>query len=564
MRNFWLVFRLQLKNMLRKDPAKGNKRRIAWIAGLAVSYAVIAAAFIFTIVLMGGAFADFSLQSEFVALILLCGLMVVLVFGIVTVLTSLYFSRDTEFFLTLPVKPSAVFAAKLMVVYVTELCVAALLLVPCLIAAGVVMHVPAQFYVLLPVAVLCTPAIPLFVAAVVSVPIMYIVSFFRNRGALGSIFVLLLFGAFFTVYYMGVSKMQNIDPETVDLAAIQHIFVAIANSVYPLYALARAMTGDVVFGLGSATSFAVNFFICIGSIVAVGGIALLVSATVYRRGAAGQLEGSSKRKIAAGQYRGSGVLKALMKKEWREISRTPSFALNCLLGIVMCPILVAFVGYSVNVSSVAGDAAQAGEALSAEATQILSVVLRMLMLWMLIFMSVGTNSAPSTAFSREGEKFYYCRLMPVDYKTQVRAKSYVYLAIGMVSSLLGAVVMAIVDFDVSFFLCSLVFLPLVVFAFVHFGIYLDMAHPKLQWVTPNEVMKHNKNVLLAVLAALLVSLLLAVAGAATYIGVFRAAGATAASAAMWAVLLALGLGAAAGSYALVYKNCDRMLDAVRI
>lgn len=98
MRNFWLVFRLQLKNMLRKDPAKGNKRRIAWIAGLAVSYAVIAAAFIFTIVLMGGAFADFSLQSEFVALILLCGLMVVLVFGIVTVLTSLYFSRDTEFF----------------------------------------------------------------------------------------------------------------------------------------------------------------------------------------------------------------------------------------------------------------------------------------------------------------------------------------------------------------------------------------------------------------------------------------------------------------------------------
>ncbi len=301
MRNFWLVFRLQLKNMLRKDPAKGNKRRIAWIAGLAVSYAVIAAAFIFTIVLMGGAFADFSLQSEFVALILLCGLMVVLVFGIVTVLTSLYFSRDTEFFLTLPVKPSAVFAAKLMVVYVTELCVAALLLVPCLIAAGVVMHAPAQFYVLLPVAVLCTPAIPLFVAAVVSVPIMYIVSFFRNRGALGSIFVLLLFGAFFTVYYMGVSKMQNIDPETVDLAAIQHIFVAIANSVYPLYALARAMTGDVVFGLGSATSFAVNFFICIGSIVAVGGIALLVSATVYRRGAAGQLEGSSKRKIAAGQ-----------------------------------------------------------------------------------------------------------------------------------------------------------------------------------------------------------------------------------------------------------------------
>ena len=166
------------------------------------------------------------------------------------------------------IKPSVVFAAKLTIVYLAELVACVLIMVPCLIAAGIALHASAIFYVLLPFAVLLTPAIPLFFAAIISVPVMYIVSFLRNRGALGSIVVLLLFGGFFVLYYMGISKMQNLNPEQVDLSAVQGMFRKIANTVYPLYALARAMNLTTVFGLGVAASVVVNLVIYFGSIIA--------------------------------------------------------------------------------------------------------------------------------------------------------------------------------------------------------------------------------------------------------------------------------------------------------
>ncbi|MDE6397809.1 MAG: hypothetical protein K2L51_00650, partial [Clostridiales bacterium] len=108
MRNFRLVFMLQLKNMLRRDRSRSSRKTILWFALMAVAYAVVATVFIGLILEMGGVFVAFSLQAELVTLILLCGLMVVLVFCIETLLTTLYFSRDTEFFLALPVKPSTV------------------------------------------------------------------------------------------------------------------------------------------------------------------------------------------------------------------------------------------------------------------------------------------------------------------------------------------------------------------------------------------------------------------------------------------------------------------------
>ena len=184
MRNYLAVIKLQLKNMFRRDrsSAKASRRWIIAAVALVILYGIVASSFIAMVAMMSSAFGAYSLQSEFVTLNLLCGLMVVLVFGIVTVLTCLYFSRDTEFFLALPIKPSVVFAAKLTIVYLAELVACVLIMVPCLIAAGIALHASAIFYVLFPFAVLLTPAIPLFFAAIISVPVMYIVSFLRNRG----------------------------------------------------------------------------------------------------------------------------------------------------------------------------------------------------------------------------------------------------------------------------------------------------------------------------------------------------------------------------------------------
>lgn len=257
--------------MFRRDKEHANIKKTVGLAVVcAVLYAAITAGLIFVICYMSAVMSALELESEFIALILTTGLLFVLIFGVVVLLTCLYFSKDTEFFLALPVKPSTVFAAKMAIVYLTELVTAALLMLPLMITAGIMMKLGVLYYVMIPFAIVFLPAIPLFIASIISIPIMYLVSFFRNRGALGSIFVLLLMGGLFAGYYVLVMNMQDLNPDNIDVEAVRNMFVKIVRVLYPLYALGRAMTAAPVFGLGVAASVAVNIFIFAASVAAFG------------------------------------------------------------------------------------------------------------------------------------------------------------------------------------------------------------------------------------------------------------------------------------------------------
>lgn len=562
MSNFRSIFKLQLVNMFRHDRSDGkSKKGLATLIAISVSYVLIAAMLVYVVWLMGTVFSEAELQSEFLTLILIGGLFFVLIFGIVTVLTGLYFSKDTEFFLALPVKPSVVFAAKLAVVYLTELCVTAAVMIPCLITAGIVMEMPAVFYIIMPFAAILTPAIPLFLASIISIPIMYIVSFMKNRGAIGSIAVLILFGVFFGAYYFGISKLQNVDFEQMDISVIRNAMVVLSNTLYPLYALSRAMTLTPVFGLGSAASVAVNLLIYAGSIAAVGSVALLISAAVYRRGAAGQLEGAKRDKVSNVEFKSSGTVKALMKKEWREVLRTPAFALNCLLGIVVCPLIVVFIWLTQNSYTAIEDA---GGTVDPSSITLFGTIMRYIMLVFIMFMSVGTNAGPSTTFSREGEKFYYCKMLPVAFPAQVKAKSYVYFIIECISSILGIAAVSIMDFDIVFLICSVLFVIIFNYGSVNMAMLLDLRRPKLKWVTPNEAVKHNRNVVFTMLFTLLASAVLAVTGISVYIIVFSRLGEIAATAISWFLMFIIVSAYAVLSTAFLYKDCEKYLDAIEL
>lgn len=567
MHNFLSIIKLQLKNMFRRDKEHANIKKTVGLAVVcAVLYAAITAGLIFVIYYMSAVMSALELESEFIALILTTGLLFVLIFGVVVLLTCLYFSKDTEFFLALPVKPSTVFAAKMAIVYLTELVTAALLMLPLMITAGIMMKLGVLYYVMIPFAIVFLPAIPLFIASIISIPIMYLVSFFRNRGALGSIFVLLLMGGLFAGYYVLVMNMQDLNPDNIDVEAVRNMFVKIVRVLYPLYALGRAMTAAPVFGLGVAASVAVNIFIFAASVAAFGVIALLISSAVYRRGAASQLEGSKKTKAVNAEYHGSSALKALMKKEFRDIIRTPAFALNCLLVIILCPIVVGFVGFSTSATKLLGEVGEVGEdavVVTAEMIAELQTIMRYVLFGFTMFMGLSANIGPATAFSREGEKFYFSKIIPVDYATQVKAKSYVYILIGSVTVVVTSAVTAVLNFDAVFLICSIIFMLIYNFALVHFGLWLDLNRPKLKWVTPNEAMKHNRNANIYVPIAMLVSIALAVVAALTNI-VFTARLGALGGFLSWALMFIAVITLAVLSAAFLYKSCEKKFEAVEM
>ena len=95
-------------------------------------------------------------------------------------ISSMFFAKDNEIMLNLPVPQVTVFMSKLLVCYVNELLISTVVVLPATVitaiaAAQAGFALGAEFYILIPVAVLLLPLLPMLLLSVVSFPIAVII-----------------------------------------------------------------------------------------------------------------------------------------------------------------------------------------------------------------------------------------------------------------------------------------------------------------------------------------------------------------------------------------------------
>ena len=499
MKQYLAIVKLQLKNLLKIDKTKSKNFYIGIFIVLGLLYIMVMGALL-TVIVQADSFIPSiwdEVANEVVALLFAFSAIIVVLFGIVSMLNVLYFSRDTEFFLALPVKPGTVFAAKFTVIYLTELVLSALLLLPTLIALGFVAEMPVFYFCTILPGILLAPSIPLVLASILAIPLMFVVGFFKNKGALTSVVVLVLFGAFFGAYFYFAFQMQStaMDPGGLggmnesDIAALYDGIRSAVNVVFPYLAFARFASLTPVFGLDPGLSVLVNFALSFGIVAALIAMAIFVSSLMYARGAAAQLESTKKKTTGKEQYAQSGVLKTLALREWKTLIRTPYFSFQCLMPLFISPLMVGFMA-SLFQSELTNALAEDGGAIMD------SNVIWFISIAMIFMMGVGMNLAAPTAFTREGKAFYVMKTIPVDIKTQIRAKISVYMLISVVSIVLSAAVLMFFSPNLLYFVLTIVVLSAYAYGFNSFAVLFDLRRPKLDWVTPTEAMKQNFNIMI--------------------------------------------------------------------
>lgn len=559
MKNYWIVTRLLVRNMLRRGSKKDSGAIWAAFIGLGVLYLMVAGMMTGGTYMLGAIMGQAGMISQLITVLLSIGCMAVLIFGLISMLNTVYFSKDTEFFMALPVKPATVYLAKLTVVYAAESVLSILLLLPCLLTAGIVTHMGAVYYITMLFAMLIVPALPLLLASIIAIPLMYVVSFFRNKGVLSSIVLILLFGLFFGGYALLVNQISgaadNIEMGSAywqQLAqSMEKPLVTFSNILFPLAAIARFATMTHVYGLSLPMSMLVNFAIFIGSFAVLIVLTVLISNAVYKRSAEKMLE-SGKRKVKENvAYSSSGVIKSLLKKEWRELIRTPAFAFQSLSGIIICPIMMIVVGFSFNRGVTEGSSPEE----IAAAAQLLSVISGFMCTSFIAMMGIGMNIGAATCISREGEAFLYSKMIPVAPRDQLRAKSYLYLIISAVSIVAGLIVMLIMGGQWLHVLLSMGFLALYDYGYVHFVMYFDLCRPKLHWATPNEAVKNNRSAILPMFinigvtfVIMIVSIMLTAIIPIQWLG----------SLISWIILYGIGMAGSMIFPSLLYNNAERL------
>lgn len=187
---------------------------------------------------------------------------------------------------------------------------------------------------------------------------------------------------------------------------------------------------------------------------------------------------------------------AITLKDWRLLCRTPAFALNCLLSAFLVPLILVFT-FAFTLRGVA--VPQAG---------ILTVSVGVLMLTFVSMM----NAVSPTAISRDGRDAVLARLVPVRFEMQIVGKLLPGLGLSFAALLLTAVPVCILfkpDFFTATAVCGLSAIALITFNM--FGLFVDIAFPKLDWDDETTAVKQNLNVaieLFAMLAALGLSVFL--------------------------------------------------------
>jgi len=430
---------------------------------------------------------DLGLLLPFIA-----GMFTVLIFGIAGIMGTLFQSKDISFLASLPLKQGAVFASKFFLVYLYELAIMLGFIMPAIVVYGLMTGSGLGYYVKGFVAALFMPLLPLIISTLISLLLIRFSLFSRRRDMIAIV------GGFILVvgYILGqqylLSRVSQMSQEELMALLVQ------ANSIVGVIgrALPPALWAVYAVTKTGAESL-VNWAFYLISIGAAFGVTYFISSKLYLSGALAQLETAKSGKavkLNESTLRSGSPVRAMAIRELRMIARSPIYALNALLGVLLFPIML-FVFPML--SSTDSDAAQIINFIASVPKGMIFVVA------FAIGLLCGTmNMASSTVLSREGEYFWLSKVIPVPYSTQVYGKLIFCWAISAATIFLGAIAACILfpDYITQFIfagLCSLIgAVPLTAV-----GMMIDIAKPKLKWSSESEAMKQNINSLLATVAA---------------------------------------------------------------
>jgi ABC-2 type transport system permease protein len=434
-------------------------------------------------------------EGALLALAVLVGQLLILIFGIYYVLAAFYFSRDIEMLVPLPIKPSEVLLSKFIIITINEYLTVAVIVLPFLITFGVLDSCGFSYWLISALVYLALPLIPLAIISLIVVVMMRFINISRKKDALILIGGIAVLAAAFGFQILG----QWADSSAItdkDMAAfftspdslLHRIGAAFPPSIWAAKALAY---GFSVKGLMNLAALLGASLLCLGAIIA-------PAEHLFYRGVVGLTETSGQKRLLTADEMsrhvssGRRAIAAIFMREFRIMNRTPVFLLNGVLAVVILPAFFAFMGRADSNSSsvIIQKFGESGNSL-------------LVILIMALFMVAcgGLNGTSSSTFSREGTQFWISRVIPVAPREQIAAKflhSYLVGVLGILAALVATVCLLPIRLPCMAAAVGLALITMVLMTAV--GMLIDLARPLLDWTNPQKAIKNNINVLLSMFA----------------------------------------------------------------
>lgn len=452
------------------------------VAGISVAALLGMYAWLLTVLIPG--FQSLGMEEMLLGVVLLMSMAFVLFMGAFYLIGLLFFSKDTEFLAALPIPQGTVFAAKFAQVLLGEIVTSGLIVLPAFIVYGLSAGGGLGYWLRALLVFLFVPCIPLAISGFVSLLLVRFSALWRRRELLtivGS--MVLVIGAIAGQTYLQAKLPQDLSAEAIAALLSDHsgLLRQIASVFPPSLWAAEGLSaggGQLLLFLGVSV-----LALC---------VVVLAAGRLYYRGAMAQLETAASQRavrLTGKRVRRRGPLVALFVREWKLVLRSPTYALNGLITILMGPMMM--VMPLIAQGAVSGGDFDAVFALLQSGVDARITLLVLAGLFALIGM---INPAAGTTLSREGKQFYMLRVLPVRPARQAAAKLLFGYSVSVLTSLLMGVV-AVLGLGLPFGVAAAAFaLSLFISAApLSLSMLPDILRPKLNWNSETEAIKQNIN-----------------------------------------------------------------------
>jgi len=387
---------------------------------------------------------------------------------------QLYEAKDNELLLSLPVPPAAIVGSRIFSLLAENYVFELLIFIPSLAVWCAKMPVSAGLVISFVVAALFLPLLAFAFTGLFAWLVSQITSRVRNKTALSTAFSLL----FLLVYFVVYSRINIYIRHVVENGA--SVADAVYRAVRPVYWLGSAVA------YGNVGHLLLTILVCAVPFAAV---YAFLSATFLRT--AGTKRGAAKVKYERRALRVSTSSAAFTKKELTRIGTSSAYMLNAGLGLVF--MVGGSVALLVKPSLIAGVAASVPGTVSYfPQTMVFAVCL---------ILSMTMFSASSV--SLEGRSVWIPLSAPVAGREVLFAKARAHLTLTLPAVVItGAALSAALKVTAQ----NALFLFLVPSVFAVFtallGVFVNLRHPRLDWVSEVQVIKQGASVLIVMLVTM--------------------------------------------------------------
>ncbi|NLW29037.1 MAG: ABC transporter permease [Erysipelothrix sp.] len=418
---------------------------------------------------------------------------IIFIFSLLQVPSVYYFSKDTEFYLSLPLKPSEILGGRFLTSVIYEYLLIIIVYLPLLFSylAFDFSIVKLLFGVIVG---LVLPFIPVLLASLIIIFLMNFVPLFKNKNALN-----LIIGMFTIVFAIGIQFSIGSQASVENYQKLQDMLIygndSLLNNFFKIYpfviwaanAITKSSILDLLLYLGFTLLLIMLYFI--------------FTQRFYLNGVTNISEGSRSRKRFDKEnvqtYRQESTTLLFFKRELKLLFRTPTYLLNLVLGTLIGPILVLVYTFiaggesALNVEQFNEFSAIINNFLASPINVVATVVVGGFVFGLVLSM---LNMISITAISREGQGLYNLKSLPIRFWEVLLGKILVGVSLSMFGALLLVIpIILYVNINPLILIGVIVYSFLVVFGYNALGIYIDVKKPKLNWTNEIQAAKQNLN-----------------------------------------------------------------------